>query len=391
MRWVVMLMAVLVLAAGPARAAEQSYDIHVILELTGAGAFIGGSERRGGEFAEELINKTGGIKGRPLHLIFHDNQSNPQVSVQLADDVLATHPVVVFASTLRADCGAQAPLFNNGPVLYCYTPSYHPKAGSWIYSEGVSTYDLSAAGFNFFRGMGWKRVALLTSTDATGQDAEKNILEIAKAPENKDVQIVENVHFNTNDVSVSAQIERIKAANPQVLIAYASGTPVGTVFRNLQQAGLDLPVATTAANEIVSQMEQFAAFLPKRLYFFSSPWPAMGDKRLKMPPATAAAQKEFGQALADHHVEPDQGLAAGWEVAMLVSNALRKLGPDATAAQLQDYLQHLTGLAGISGLYDFDKRPQRGLSSENALVTTWDVKAKRFAAVSELGGAPIGK
>lgn len=385
-------MAAAIAASVPSRAAEDSYAIPVILELTGAGAFIGNSERRGVEFAETVINHSGGVGGRKIEFVFHDNQSNPQVSLQLANEVLADNPAIVLASTLRADCAAMAPLFANGPVLYCFTPSFHPNPGTYIYSEGISTRDLAVAGFRFFRAMGWMRIAFISSTDATGQDAETNLLDIMRSPEAASMTLVEDAHFNTTDVTVSAQVERMKADDPQVIIAYASGTPVATVFRGLRDAGLgDVPTVTTSANQIVSEMEQFAAFLPKRLLFFSTPWPAIGDPRLAMAPAIMAPQEEFAKIYAQENVEPDQGAVSGWEPAMLAAGALRTLGPGATASQIQAYFQHLKGVAGLSGIYDFEKTPQRGLNADNAIVTEWRPALKRFVALTRLGGAPIEK
>ena len=377
--------------AGAARGAETPYDVHVILELTGGGTFIGNSERQAMELAQKTINAGGGVAGRQLRFVFHDNQSNPQVSVQLANQVLETNPAVVIGPTLLADCRAMAPLFGNRAVLICITPSFNPPIGSYLYSSDLSTRSDAIAGIRYMRLEGWKRIAVITSIDATGQDAEKNITEIAQFPENKEVSLVANVHFNTTDVSVSAQVQTIKAADPQALIAYSVGTPIATIFRGLREVGLDIPVATSPGNEVYREMEQFAAFLPKQLYFFTSPWPARGNPQVKLPPEVVAKQQEFFRVHEDAGVKPDQGSNEGWQPAMLVSAVLRKLGTAATAAQIQDYLQHLKGLASVSGVYDFEETPQRGLGPKNALVSRWNPATKNWEAASELGGTPMAK
>lgn len=378
------------LASVPSSAADAPYEIHVILELTGGGAFIGNSERESVELVEKVVNAAGGINGRKLHFVMHDNQSTPQVAVQLANDVLATHPTVVLASTLVGDCAAMAPLFKNGPVLYCFTPSFHPPAGSYYYSTDTSTRDLATAGMRYFRLRGKNRIAIITSTDATGQDADRNLNDIALFPENKDtVKIVEDAHFNPTDISVAAQMERIKAADPQALIAWSTGTPIATVFRAMGESGLDIPIATTAGNAIYRQMEQFAAFLPKQLYFFTSAWPIDGDPRVKMDPVHAEKQREFYQVFKQAGIQPDQGSLAGWEPVMIVIGGLRKLGLDATGEQLQAYLQHLKGFTGVSGYYDFERTPQRGLSVDNAMVNRWNPAVQRFIPASQLGGVPL--
>jgi branched-chain amino acid transport system substrate-binding protein len=379
-------------AGNAARGAEEPYAVHVVLELTGGGSFIGNSERQAIELAEKKVNAAGGIAGRPLHFVFHDNQTNPQVSVQLANEVLATRPAVVVGPTILGDCSAMAPLFRTGPVLICITPSFTPPPGSYLYSAETATRSDAIAGMRYFRLMGWKRIAVITSIDATGRDADKNLAEIAEFPENKDaVAVVAKVYFNPTDVSVSAQIARIKDADPQALIAWSVGTPVATVFRGLNDAGLDIPVGTSKGNEVYREMEQFAAFLPRQLYFFTSPWPAHGNARLTLDGAVVEKQEEFFRAFVEAGTQPDQGSSQGWQPAMLIAAALRQLGTGASAAQMQDYLQHLKGLASVSGFYDFEATPQRGLGVRNTLVSRWNEAGKRWDAVSELGGTPLGR
>ena len=118
------------LSPAPSRTAHaaEPYDIHVILPLTGSGAFLGKGHRDSLDILAEIVNKSGGIKGRPLHFVYHDDQSSPQVAVQLANEVLADKPAVILGSSLVAMCAAIAPLMKNGPVDYCLSPAYHPQA-----------------------------------------------------------------------------------------------------------------------------------------------------------------------------------------------------------------------------------------------------------------------
>ncbi len=384
------LAALTVLFASPLRAAEP-YDIHVILSLSGGGAFLGKAEIVSMQLAEKLVNGEGGIGGRPVRFVFHDDQTSPQVAVQLARDVIAARPAVVIGGTLVASCNALMPLFLKGPVLYCFTPGSHPPAGSYVYSANTSTTDLTIAAMRYYRMRGFTRIATMTSTDATGQEADGNLKMAAALPENAGVEIVDTEHFNPSDVSVAAQITHIKESRPQLFYAWSTGASVATILRAAKQEGFDMPVATTDGNQTYAQMKQFAGFLPKELYFQTSPWPVDGDKRVKMDPAVSAKQKEFYDIFRAAGLEPDQGSVVGWQPAILVTSALQKLGPEATAAQVQQYLQHLKGFAGIVGLYDFEKTPQRGLNVDNAIMTRWNAERGRWEAVSQLGGVPLEK
>lgn len=381
------------LFASPVSAAESTakpYEIDAILALTGGASFLGTAEQQALQLAEKTINKSGGIKGRPLHINFHDDQTSPQVAVQLTNQALAKKPTVIFGSTLVAMCNAMAPLMASGPVMYCFSPGIHPPAGSYVFTASTSTLDLANALIRYYRLKGWKRIAIMTSTDASGQDAERGLNANLALPENEDMVVVARAHFNTTDVSVSAQIEQIKAANPQAMIAWSTGSPIATIFRGIQQAGLDIPVGTTDGNMTYAQMTRYASFLPKQLYIPAAQWVVgSSENKLKLDPAVAAAQKRFYQVFRSAGIEPDLPTTLGWEPALIIVSALQKLGPNATATQLRDYLGHLKGYAGIDGIYDYGKVPQRGLGLSNVLVTRWNPEKKHWLVVSKATGVPL--
>ncbi len=383
-------LAAMVGCAAPVEAA-QVFDIPVTLSLTGAGSFLGKQEHEALAIEEQLVNRTGGIHGMPVHFSFADDQSSPQLAVQLAAATLATNPPVMLGSTYVAACNAMAPLVKTGPVMWCFSAGIHPPLGSHVFTSGVSTHDQAAAIIRFFRFKGWTRLALITSTDATGQDADRGFDELLALPENRDIKLAARVHFNTSDVSVTAQVERVKAAQPQAFIAWSTGSPIATVFRAMIQAGFIVPVGTTGGNMTYAQMHQFAAILPRELYLPAPEWPIDGDPRIPLPPAVAAKQRAFYDAFAAAGIRPDEGSVLGWEPANIVVDALRALPPGADGGQLLDHLQHLTGAAGVNGIYDFRKSPQRGLSLDNVIVTRWNPKRERWDAVGGPTGVPLRK
>jgi branched-chain amino acid transport system substrate-binding protein len=380
-------MAVAVLgAAGPASA----YDINTILPLTGGASFLGKEEQQTLQLAEPMINKAGGIHGQQVHFVFYDDQSNPQTGVQLTNRVLAGKPAVLLGSSLVAICNAMAPLMQNGPATYCFSPGIHPAQGSYVFTSSISTLDLADATIRYFRLKGWTKIAFMTSADATGQDAEHGLDAVVARPENKDISVVERAHFNTTDVSVAAQIEHIKAANPQALVAWSTGTPIATVFKGIIQAGLDIPVATTDGNMTYAQMTQYAAFLPKQLYIAAPEWVQHAGV-ITLDPAVEKAQQQFFDTFKAANAKPDIAATLAWDPAMIVIAALRHLGPDATAQQVRDYIANLKGYAGINGVYDFPKIPQRGLDVQGAVVTSWSPAHQTWELVSKPTGIPLGQ
>ena len=378
------------LAAGAAAAAEDGTQFDVIVPLTGGGAFLGGSQKAIIEQTEKVINREGGLHGKPVHFAFHDDQTSPQLGVQLTNELLANHPPVVFGSTISAICNAMTPLMQKGPVHYCFSPSVRPVEGGFEFTSQIASRDQQRALLRYFRAKGWTRIALITTTDASGQDADKSFNELVKQPDYADIKLVEDTYFNASDVSITAQVARINAAAPQAIISWATAAAGATVFRALVQAGIDLPTAASGSNMTYGQMTDYAGFLPKQMYFGVSAWAAHGNRAIDLPPEVLAEQDKFFTAMKEAGLHPDASADIGWDTERIVVAALNALPPGADAAQLHDYLVHLKGYHGIDGIYDFVKVPQRGLDVTNAIVVRWDEAAKDWRPVSNLTGGPLG-
>jgi branched-chain amino acid transport system substrate-binding protein len=377
-------LALAALFAAPVRAAPP-YDINAILPLSGGAAFLGHGEQQALELSEKAVNASGGIRGRKLHFIYHDDETTPQVAVQFASQIIAKKPAALIVGSPVAECRAAAALMSQGPVDYCSTPGIHPDKGSYIFSATVSTLDLANALIHYFRDMGWTRVALMFSSDATGQDAEDGLKKILALPENKAMTIVEVAHFNITDVSVSAQIENVKAAKPQCFIAWSTGAPIATIFRGMADAGLDVPTATTDGNMTYAQMKAYASFMPKQLYIPAGEWVVHDPSRLS--PGVAKQHKVFYDAFAAIGAKPDSAAELVWDPSMIIVDALRTLGPDAKAAQVRHFMTNLRDYPGIDGIYDFVKVPQRGIGLSNAVVTRWSASAQTWEVVNKPASA----
>jgi branched-chain amino acid transport system substrate-binding protein len=382
------LLAFVALAAGivPARAADEPYDFYAILSLTGPAAFLGRGEQVTLGALERYINTTGGIKGRPLHVVIADDQSNPAIAVQIANQVFAKNVPAVLGPSFGATCVALQPLVSNGPVMYCLANVIHPPNGSFAFSANPSTKDFTAAGFRYMKAKGVRKVALLTSTDASGQDGEAVALENLKSPEFRDLQLVANEHFAVGDLTVSAQIARIKAAGAQAIDAWTTGTPFGTVLRGVQEGGFDGTVMTNGGNINKTQMQQYAQFIPKDMILTGPPYMTPGI----IPARVRLAKATFLDAM---HVagvaSPDQTNLIAWDPMMLMIGVLRKDGTGVTARRMRDELLKVTNFAGINGIYDFRRGDQRGLDPLGSPIVRWEKNEGEFVAVSKAGGMPL--
>lgn len=397
-RFVAVLTALIILIVPSVRigAADQpAYVVPVILSMTGSYAFSGHAEADGLKILEDYTNAHGGIRGQKLHFQVYDDQSSPATDVSLAGQIIAQHPAVVLGSDGGSLCNAMMSLFKDGPVLYCLVPSINPAKGSYVFAATVAIDPFVNGMIRYLRLRGFNRIAVISSTDGSGQADDVSMGHVLALPENKNIQVVAYEHFNITDLSVAAQATQIKASGAQAVIVWAGGTPFGTVLRSFNDVGLSIPVETSPANLHADQLRQYLPFYPKELVIpgLSYMIPPSAPKALGPTPAMKKAIGELYDAYKMANAEPDPGAAQSvWDPANLVVSSLRKFGPGMTAVQLRDYLLSIHGdYAGLWGAYDFSSGDQHGLSDQAVVLTEWDPKSGNFIGVSGLRGTPLPK
>jgi len=275
-----------------------------------------------------------------------------------------------------------AALVKSGPLLDFFSAAVRPEKDSYFYAIIMTGRDSVAAMMRYFRDRGWRRVALITTTDASGQASELDFFDVFHSPEYSDLTLVANEHLNPGDVSANAQVARMKAASPDAIAIWVPGTTFATVLRAMKDVGLDLPTASTQANMSYAQMRQYDSLLPTSLYFQSAPY--MG--RVAANAQARKAQSVFFDAMRQINVVPDALASGSWDPGMIVVDALRHLGTTATASQLRDYIDALHDYGGICGVYDFRGYNHRGLTQKDAIVMRWDRAKFDWTVVSGFGG-----
>ena len=374
----------LALAPRSGRAADP-VEIDAIVDITGPASFTGHDSVTALTAIEGIVNGSGGINGRPIKMVIHDSQTDPKVAVQLFNDLIARHRAVVLGPSIAATCAAVQPLVKDAIVAYCLSPAIHPAAGDYLFSTSTESTVQFTAIATYFAKRGYAKVATITATDATGQDGDRSMdAAVAKV---KGVELVDREHFAPGDISVAAQISRIKASGAQAMVAWSTGSPLGTILHAMADTGLAIPILTTGGNMSYAQLKQYAGITPKDLLFTSLV--ALTPELVKDAP-TKNAIAVFDKALAAAGVSvPGFTNQTAWDPAFIVVSALRKLGPNATPLQIRDYIAGLRGWVGVNGPYDFRAHPQRGLGGEAVVIARWDPSRERFEAVSKGGGDPL--
>ena len=358
--------------------------INAVIPLTGGGAFLGTSFVNAFHAAEIFVNETGGIHGRPLKINAADSATSGTVGLQVVQGFITQRASLFLDGGPAPVCNASLPLVaKSGPVDYCLSPAFQPPPFSYGFASNTSTADVVRVVVRYFRLRGWKRIAMISATDASSQVQEAQTVAALGEPENRDVVLVSKQDFAPSDVSVTAQVSAIGAKKPQAIVVWATGTPVATALRALNDAGNTVPVQISGSNMIYAQLHAFAAFLPKQL-LFSAPSALTPNDTPAGP--VRDAQQAYINAVKRVGVRADVATNLAWDPLMIFVSALRHLGPDATANQIHDYLVHLHGWVGINGVYDFSSGDQRGIGQNGLEMAQWDPQKDDFVRASAARG-----
>lgn len=359
---------------------------HVLLSETGAGAFLGSRGATSLKAQAAYINSQGGINGHPIKLDMKDNESNPSTNVSLATGWISQGVHFILNGSLAGvDSAVDALATPNGPFIYDLSPGVHPKPGSMVFSSDISTKSLITADLTYFKSKGYTKIAALTSTDGSGVDGLTQLKTVLAEPQFSSFKLLTSQTFDPTAVSVTTQLSVIKSANPQALVVWTTGAPFGTVVKGMASLGMsNLPTTTTAGNDPYAELHSLSQYLPKNLYIACGP---QNIPLSQLPSGPVKSQDQiFSKVITAAGGHPSDAYGLTWDPMQLLVGALKKLGVNASAKQILDYMQGLHNVAGIDGMYNTSVSNHRGLATSDLYVATWN--GNSLTAVSGPGGVP---
>jgi hypothetical protein len=98
---------------------------------------------------------------------------------------------------------------------------------------------------------------------------------------------------------------------------------------------------------------------------------------------------EYLNAMKRANIATDYQTGLAWDPLGIVVDALRHVGPTATATQIRDYINSLRGFAALDGVFDFGEVPQRGIDQSNLIVMQWDAQRDTWIAATRVGGGVL--
>src|SRR5829696_1804044 len=337
---------------------RQSNNIKIgaFLSLTGATSAYGISASNAIKLAAEEANRNGGIDGKQLQIDIEDDHSNTQEVPDIVNHLLKEHKVhALIAEPVSTRAMLAAPIAQQNQIVMISSASVKPELtmqGDYIFRACfISSTEGDAIAKFASDHLKAKTAAIILD--------DKNDYAIVLAGffadsfKKRGGQIVSEQKYEATATDLTAQMNAIKTAAPDIVFAPGFYTTAPVVAREVKKAGIKSTLIGSdgwdSPNLLDSGSEPFEG-----VYFANHFWSGSNE-----PLVT----KFVGDYRAKYGVEPDAGAATAYDAARMLFEAFKRAKSTESAA-IRDALAQTKDFPGITGKITLD-------SNRNAQVPVY--------------------
>lgn len=343
----------------------ESIKIGGIFSLTGPGAYIGVAQKNSVLIAIDEFNKRGGVNGRSIEMVLGDDESDPTKAVMILKKMIESDPMVALIGPTRTDTGmAMIPTLEKEGI-----PTFMHAGGDviitpvrkWIFKSPYRATDAMERIFLYLKKNNLTKIGLLFSSDGFGKDGAA----IADRLASKfGFDLLAKETFDVKDVDMTPQLTRIHAKNPQGIIVWTIGPPIGITAKNTRALGIKVPLFQChgAAEPTFFKLAGDASegvMMPSTKIVVAS---QLSDKDVQKKKLVEYA-KEYETKFKE---PPGTMVAYGADAAYLLLEAIKKAGPD--RAKIRDALEGIKGYVGLSGVYNLSPEDHAGTTAKDIVM-----------------------
>jgi branched-chain amino acid transport system substrate-binding protein len=346
---------------------KAPYKLGAIFPLTGGLSWLGDYMKKGAELKVEMINKAGGVNGRPLQLIIYDDQSTPESSTRAAQRLIASDGVIALMGTGTATCsGAVSSVANKAKIPAVIQSGYElSEKETYTFNNAHKTAYALSRPLMYFQKKGITKVALLMPIGPLGEIGSSVVRKYAPA---SNITIIGEEKFDIKAPDVTPQLAKIRALKPEAIFSFCTGEPAALVARNLAQMGMgNIPLVVSHGNaspgflKLVGQTQAFV-IVPAGKIVHPESIAANDPSRKVIMEFSAEFQKKYGEPAIYYAGQQADGVA-------LIAEGLRVSKSD-DPSKLRDAIEGIKNFAGCNGMYSMSPKDHQGNRMEDMALFT---------------------
>ncbi len=372
--WVLLVSIIGLAGCGGGGSTKDPIKLGVIAPLSGGGTSYGIGIKQGAEMAVDEINQAGGIKGRQIKLTVVDDASDPAQSVTAMQRLVEQEKVdVIVGGWGSSQVLAHQGTVEKAGVPYIIVGATNPKitreGNKWsfrvIQTDAIQAVEIANAAVNK---LNLKKIAVIFDSNDYGT-GNKDVF--VKRLQELGMQPVAQESYKTNDKDFTAQLSKIKEANPDGLAVFGTipaAPSIMTQARNLGITARFLGTGGLANEQLMGLGGKAVEGTVLTTYYHEDTDKDAGDWG-----------KRYSEKYASSTTPPRPVLAA-WEyrtIKQILVPVLNEAGTD--KEKIRTALESFKGnVFGVADPVSFDKTHQ--LIQRSVLV---EVKGSKFALFSK--------
>jgi len=361
-----------------------SAKIGLNLELTGEMPAVGASAKNAAELYAEQVNAAGGLdvagKKYPIKLVIGDNAAKADQASAVAQRLIAQDNVLAMVGPNASSCAIPASSIAEALKCPMISPwSTNPKTTMNADGTGSKQYVFRACFTDTFQArvlakfvmnnLKAKTAAVLYDVASEAPNGQANLFR--ETFEKDGGKIVAFETYTTGDRDFSAQLTKIKAAEPEVIFlpAYYNDAPL--IAQQARRLGITVPFVGSDAWSSPEIIKLGGTDI-EGSYFCN---------HYSTDIATPVAQKFMADYQAKYNQAPDDVAALTYDAMGFLGEAIKNAGKLDRQA-VRDALSKITKFDGVTGTLQF--QPGSGDPIKSAVIL--QIKDGKFVWVAN--GAP---
>jgi branched-chain amino acid transport system substrate-binding protein len=340
----------------------KSFKVGAILPLTGPAGAIGQDFEAALRVFERIDPTAAKIN---IEFVVCDDGTTPDGASACALRLIQQDRVdMIYGPVISGLHAAATPVLAGGPPSMSPSPYISVEQGDPIFSAAGRATDLDRSVLQFAADRGYSRVAVLATTDTTGETAVKN-LQAANASIGLSVAIE---RMGPGDVDVSAQANRLLETDPEMVYIASSGAATGVALQAFAQLEADLPTALIWSNTSPAFLRAAGPVMPSEtLYALAPSWLADNVADADRARLITAFKDSFEQ---ESGAKPSFLVQGGYDAFQLIASALLTVGNDKAA--IVNYLENLTDFQGLNWQLSYSATNHLGKDTGNYQMFRYD-------------------
>lgn len=317
----------------------------------------------------DLINsREGGIYGRRISILLKDDKYEPDPAVKNTNELIE-HDKVFFlfdyvgtptlTRTLPLLRYYQSEHIVNVAPLTGADPQRLPPYSQFVFNIRASYREETRSLVRYFYSKGYRKFGILAQADAYGKSGELGVNDALAAFGLTSIAIVTYRRNQPYTDDMSAQVKLLREAGVDAVIAVGVYGPSAAFIRDSRMSGFDVPIANLSfvdAAAMLGKLREASRMLGKDL--------TLNLINGQVVPSPDAVGYPLVAEYRAHTASRDATFIGleGWLNAVVVTEALRRAGPDPTRESFVHALESLHGWdPGIGTALEFSPTNHQGL------------------------------